>query len=93
MTKVILNIDDHNNILFDCMNHAGNPEACRAVSALCGVLGIETTRIGKEPTTYEPGHMRVDLFEAPETTVTVFQDVFEAIIQLSYLYKDCIQIY
>ena len=93
MTKVILNINSENNIMFDCLNHAGDPAVCRAVSALCGVLTIETARLDSEPTIYTEGHVRIDLFNASETTITIFNEVFEVFKQLAEQNPENVRIY
>lgn len=94
MTKVILDVDELNNsLMFDCLNHAGDTAICRAVSALCGVLAIEATRIGAEPTVYEDGHVRIDLFNVSIYTHYVFQDVFEVFRQLAEQFPEHVRIY
>lgn len=94
MTKTIMEIDELNNsIMFDCLNHAGDDAVCRAVSALCGVLALEAVRTGSEPTLYEPGHVRLDLFNVSSETKAVFSDVFETMRQLAEQNPEHVRIY
>lgn len=93
MTKAIMSIDSENNIMFDCMNHAGDPEICRAVSALCGVLAIAADRIGHEPTHYKDGHVRIDLFNVSDEMRHEFEDVYEVLRQLAQQFPENVRIY
>lgn len=61
MTKVMMNMDEINGIFFDCDNHAGDHDACVIMSTLCNALVEECFREGYEPTTYNKGHVRIDM--------------------------------
>ena len=61
MTKVIMNFDEDGSIMFDCLNHAGDYDVCTIVSTLTNVLVEAVFDAGCEPTTYNPGHVRIDL--------------------------------
>lgn len=93
MTKIMLNIDQHNNIMFDCVNHADDHDACTIVSTLCGVLGVASIRADIEPTIYNPGHVRYDIPKAQNDTIEVFECVMEAMKQAAAQHPDFIEIY
>ena len=61
MTNVMKSIDDIAGIFFDCQNHAEDHDACTIMSTLCNVLVEECFRQDKEPTIYNPGHVRIDM--------------------------------
>ena len=93
MTKVMMNKDKHNNIMFDCQNHADDYDVCTIVSTLCNVLVESCFRAGGEPTIYNPGHVRIDITKAQEDTVEVFETVFEVMKQAAKQHPDYIKIY
>lgn len=92
MTKVILDMPDDGSIMFDCINHAGNHDACTIMATLCNVLVEETFRLGDEPVMYEPGHVRIDLHKADEIAHEVFETVFEVMKQAARQQPDHIKI-
>ena len=61
MTKVMMSIDDIAGIFFDCQNHAEDHDACTIMSTLCNVLVEECFRQDRDPTIYNPGHVRIDM--------------------------------
>ena len=61
MTKVIMNFDEDGSIMFDCLNHSGDYDVCTIASTLTNVLVEAVFDIGREPTTYNPGHVRIDV--------------------------------
>lgn len=93
MTKVIMIIDEHSNIMFDCMNHADDHDVCTIVSTLCNVLVEECFTLGKEPTTYHEGHVRIDLSEAPYPAIEVFRAVGKQLERVEHKYPDYVRIY
>ena len=92
MTKVMMNIDDISGIFFDCINHAEDHDACTIMSTLCNVLVAETFRLGKEPTIYNKGHVRIDL-PYSDKAFEVFAAVEEAMKQAASQHPDHIKIY
>lgn len=93
MTKVIMNIDKQSNIMFDCMNHADDHDVCTIISTLCNVLVEECFAIGNEPTVYNPGHVRIDITEAPYPAIEVFRAVGKQIQRVSIQNPDHVKIY
>lgn len=93
MTKVILNIDKSGNIMFDCLNHADDHDACTIVSTLCNVLVEACFQAGSEPTVYNPGHVRIDLFDADFNTLEIFRIVHKVMQQAAEQHPDFIRIY
>ena len=92
MTKVMMSIDDISGIFFDCQNHAEDHDACTIMSSLCNVLVAECFRKGKEPTIYNPGHVRIDMPYSNDT-FEVFAAVEEAMRQAAHQLPDHIKIY
>ena len=93
MTKVIMNIDEHSNIMFDCINHADDHDVCTIISTLCNVLVEECFAIDKEPTVYNAGHVRIDITEAPYPVVEVFRVVGRQFNRVAIQNPDYIKIY
>lgn len=92
MTKVIMNIDPISGIMYDCMNHAGDSEACVIMSTLTNVLVIASERAGYPPKYYESGHVRLDL-PAGTSAAETFCSVGEAIEEVARQYPDHIKLY
>ncbi len=92
MTKVIMNIDPISGIMFDCMNHAGDHDACTIMATLTNVLVEATDMAGYVPKVYEKGHVRIDL-PAGTGTDTVFRAVGEVMQQAAEQYPEYIKIY
>lgn len=92
MTKVMMNFDEMSGIFFDCINHADDHDACTIVSTLCNVLVEACFRAGHEPTTYNPGHVRIDMPSTPET-LEVFRTVQFVMTQAAEEHPDFIKIY
>ena len=93
MTKAILTIDESSNLMFDCENHAGDHDACTIMATLCNVLVTRTLKLKREPTTYTPGHVRLDIPNADLETITIFQTVYETMEQAAKLQPEFIKIY
>lgn len=93
MTKAILTIDESSNIMFDCSNHAGDHDACTIMATLCNVLVCSAFRNGKEPTVYNPGHVRIDIMNADEKTIETFRCVYEAMEQAAKQQPEFIKTY
>ena len=93
MTKVIMNIDKQGNIMFDCINHAEDHDACTIMSTLSNVLVEASCRAGVEPTIYNKGHVRIDLYEANYPTIEVFRIVDAVIRQAAEQHPDHIKVY
>ena len=92
MTKVVMNIDG-NSIMFDCINHAGDHDACTIAATLSNVLVEAADRLETEPTIYEAGHVRLDISYAPEETIEVFETVHEVFRHAAIRYPEHIKIY
>lgn len=93
MTKVMMNIDRQNNIMFDCVNHADNYDACTIVSTLCNVLVEASCRADCEPTIYNPGHVRLDIPKAQNDTLEIFETVMAVMKQAADQHPEFIKIY
>jgi hypothetical protein len=93
MTKVMMDIDKLNNIMFDCQNHAEDHDACTIMSTLCNVLVESCFRIGEEPTIYNKGHVRIDISLAQDDTVEVFETVMAVMKQAAKQHPEFIKIY
>lgn len=93
MTKVMMDIDKRNNIMFDCQNHAEDHDACTIMSTLCNVLVESCFRIGEEPTIYNKGHVRIDISSAQDDTVEVFETVMAVMKQAAKAQPEFIKIY
>lgn len=93
MTKAIMNIDDLGSIFFDCINHAGDHDACTIVSTLCNVLVEACFNEDKEPTIYNKGHVRIDMENASKETIAIFRTVEKVLNHASEQMPDNIQIY
>lgn len=92
MTKVIMNIEN-GNIMFDCANHSDDHDACTIISTLCNVLVEATYRVGREPTIYNTGHVRIDLFKADEQTIYLFRTVYAVIEHAARQNPEYIKLY
>ena len=93
MTKAILTIDESSNLMFDCINHADDHDSCTIVSTLCNVLTQRVLDLGDEPTVYNKGHVRIDIPQADQATITVFQTVYKCMEQAAKQAPDFIRIY
>ena len=93
MTKVMMNIDRQNNIMFDCVNHADEYDACTIVSTLCNVLVEAADRADCEPTIYNPGHVRLDISKAQNDTLEIFETVMTVMKQAADQHPEFIKIY
>lgn len=93
MTKAILTIDESSNLMFDCIQHADDHDACTIMSALCNVLVVRCFDVDREPTVYNKGHVRIDIANADKETITVFQTVYKAMQQAGKLSPGFIRIY
>lgn len=93
MTKVMMNIDRQNNIMFDCVNHAEDHDACTIASTLCNVLVEASYRADCEPTIYDPGHVRLDIFKAQSDTLEIFETVMAVMKQAADQHPEFIKIY
>lgn len=80
MTKTIFNYSNNGDIMFDCINHAEDHDACTIMSTLCNVLVEASYRAGSEPTVYNKGHVRIDLYHADYPIAEVFRTV-EAVMR------------
>lgn len=93
MTKTIFNYSDDGNIMFDCINHADDHDACNIMSTLSNVLVEACFRAGSEPTIYNKGHVRIDLYKAGYPTLEVFETVETVMRQAAEQHPDHIKIY
>ena len=93
MTKVMMNINKSGDIMFDCQNHADDHDVCTIMSTLCNVLVEATFNAGKEPTTYNPGHVRIDIYDADYSTLETFRAVMGVIKQAAAQHSEFIKIY
>lgn len=93
MTKVMLNINKAGDIMFDCENHAGDHDACTIMATLCNVLVEATFMAGREPTIYNKGHVRIDIYDADLPTLEVFRAVSGVIKQAAAQQPEFIKIY
>ena len=83
----------HQNTTRNCQNHADDHDACTIMSTLCNVLVEATFMAGKEPTTYNEGHVRIDLYDADYPTLEVFRAVMGVIKQAAKQQPEFIKIY
>lgn len=94
MTKAIMDADSlSRNIMFDCQNHAGDHDACTIMATLCNVLVEASFRSGIAPTTYKPGHVRIDISGADDKTLAIFDTVYAVMKQAADQQPDYIKIY
>ena len=93
MTKVIMNIDRHGNIMFDCLSHSDDHDVCTIISTLCNVLVEACLGAGYEPTMYAKGHVRIDMNKAPYPTTEVFRTVGRVMHQVAEQNPEHIRIY
>lgn len=93
MTKVMMNINKSGDIMFDCQNHADDHDVCTIMSTLSNVLVEATFMAGKEPTTYNPGHVRIDIYDADFSTLEIFRAVMGVIKQAAKQHPEFIKIY
>jgi hypothetical protein len=92
MTKVIMTISETTGIMYDCLHHAGEDEACVIMSTLSNVLVEACFNSDHEPTVYEPGHVRIDLPPGTgcEATFLAVKGVIEQAVKQ---YPDAIKMY
>ena len=93
MTKVMLRVDDHGAAFYDCMNHSGDHDVCTIMSTLSNVLVAECFRAGYEPTTYNDGHVRIDISRATYPLIEVFRCVEECINRVAEQHPEFIKVY
>ena len=93
MTKVIMSINKSGDIMYDCMNHADDHDACTIMSTLSNVLVEATIMAGKEPTIYNKGHVRIDIPDANYPTLETFRAVMGVIKQAAAQQPEFIKIY
>lgn len=93
MTKAILTIDESDNMMFDCINHADDHDACTIMSTLCNVMVQRTIDLDREPTIYNKGHVRIDIPNADQVTKAVFQTVYKVMEQAARQQSDFIRTY
>lgn len=93
MTKVIMDVDRQQNIMFDCQNHSDDYDVCTIVSTLCNVLVEAAFRADSEPTEYSPGHVRLDVPKAHADTLEIFETVMAVMRQAAKQHPDHIKIY
>lgn len=94
MTKAIMDADPlARTIMFDCQNHADDHDACTIMATLCNVLVEACFRSGQSPTTYKPGHVRIDISNADDKTIYLYQTVFEIMKQAERQMPEFIRIY
>lgn len=93
MTKVMMNINKAGDIMYDCQNHADDHDACTIMSTLSNVLVEAAFMAGKEPTIYNPGHVRIDLYDAPYPTLETFRAVLGVIKQAVKQQPEHIKLY
>ena len=93
MTKAVFNYEKNGDIMFDCINHADDHDACTIASTLCNVLVMAADRAGRDPTIYNKGHVRIDLYNAPYPTVEVFKTVEDVLKVAAKQNPDYIKVY
>ena len=94
MTKAIMDADPLARIImFDCQNHAGDHDACTIMATLCNVLVEASFQAGTSPTTYKPGHVRIDIHNADDKTLHVFNTVWSVMKQAADQQSDYIKLY
>jgi len=93
MTKAMMVINDNGDIMYDCLNHSGDHDVCTIMSTLSNVLVQACFRAGHEPTIYNKGHVRIDLFKADYPTIEVFRTVDAVIRKAAEQNPDYIRIY
>lgn len=93
MTKAILTIDESSNMMFDCINHAEDHDACTIMSTLCNVLVQRTFDIDREPTVYNKGHVRIDIPNADQETMNMFRTVYKVMEQAAEIQPEYIRTY
>lgn len=92
MTKVIMDVNPFTGIMYDCLNHAGDNDACVIMSTLTNVLVEAAKRAGYVPTKYDKGHVRIDIPAGTSATET-FLTVGAVIEQAADQYPDHIKVY
>ena len=93
MTKAIFNYSNNGDIMFDCINHAEDHDACTIMSTLSNVLVEACFRAGSEPTIYNKGHVRIDLVHADYPIAEVFRTVESVMRKAEEQHPDHIRIY
>lgn len=92
MTKVLMNIDELNGIMYDCLNHSDDYDVCTIMSTLSNVLVEAALRAGYEPKEYQKGHVRIDIPAGTSVTET-FRAVEGVIHQVAEQHPEYIKIY
>ena len=94
MTEVMYDVHDL-GLMFDCTNHADDHDVCTIVSTLCNVLVEACMRFDNnfEPTIYEKGHVRIDLYMTDDTLIEIFDTVMGVIKQVEIQNPEHIKIY
>lgn len=94
MTKAIMDADPlQRTIMFDCTNHAEDHDACTIMSTLCNVLVEATFETGTEPTIYEKGRVRIDIYDADDETLHLFDVVWNVMKQAEEQQSEFIKLY
>lgn len=84
MTKVMMHLENYNEIYFDCVNHSDDHDVCTIVSTLCNVLVMACNRARWKPSVYEEGHVMIDIPNASLGLQEVFyavKNVFEEVAE------------
>jgi uncharacterized protein YsxB (DUF464 family) len=94
MTKAIADIDPlARSIMVDCQNHAEDINVCTIISTLCNVMVEAAFKLDKEPTIYNPGHVRIDIEDADDKTLYLFETVWGVMRQAAEQHPDDIKLY
>lgn len=88
-----MDISKNGLIMYDCINHAGDHDVCTIVSTLTNVLVEATFAIGYEPTTYDEGHVRLDIPDADFVTMELFRIVLKQLKEVANQHPDYLKIY
>jgi hypothetical protein len=92
MTKVMMNIDEISRMYYECINHAGDHDACTIASTLSNVICEVCFNEGHEPTIYNSGHVRVDI-PFSQNAYAVFRAVEGVMRQAARQQPEHIKIY
>ena len=94
MTKAIMDADHlSRTIMFDCRNHADDHDACTIMATLCNVLVEAAMKTGTMPSTYKPGHVRIDIDCADDRTLYLYETVWAVMKQAADQQPDYIKLY
>lgn len=93
MTKVMLRTYENGALFYDCLNHAGDDDACTIMSTLSNVLVEACFRSGHDPTIYNKGHVRIDISKGEYPCIEVFRCVNHVIEQVAKQYPDNVKVY